>query len=307
MKKVIGLLFISVFFLAGRASMPIKWNTAYQTYIDQYKDLAIEEMLKYRIPASITLAQGLLESGAGLSELSVKGNNHFGIKCHDWTGATTYHDDDATNECFRAYKNVYESYEDHSKFLATKPRYRKLFSLETTDYKGWAYGLKECGYATNPQYAAKLIEIIQLYKLYEYDTATRYDKFMAHHSSIDKPVQKGEKLHPIYIYNRNYYLKAREGDTFKTIGEEVDIPARALASYNERNRKDILHEGDIVYLKKKRKKADKAYKGKPHIVKAGDSMYSISQQYGIRLKSLYRKNDLSPDYQIKVGDVLRVY
>lgn len=307
MKKVIGLLFISVFFLAGKASMPIKWNTAYQTYIDQYKDLAIEEMLKYRIPASITLAQGLLESGAGLSELSVKGNNHFGIKCHDWTGATTYHDDDATNECFRAYKNVYESYEDHSKFLATKPRYRKLFSLETTDYKGWAYGLKECGYATNPQYAAKLIEIIQLYKLYEYDTATRYDKFMAHHSSTDKPVQKGGKLHPIYIYNRNYYLKAREGDTFKTIGEEVDIPARALASYNERNRKDILHEGDIVYLKKKRKKADKAYKGKPHIVKASDSMYSISQQYGIRLKSLYRKNDLSPDYQIKVGDVLRVY
>ena len=149
----------------------MKWNSKYQAYIDKYKDLAISEMLKYNIPASITLAQGLLESGAGMSELTRKGNNHFGIKCHDWLGATTYHDDDEEQECFRAYRDAYESYEDHSKFLARQPRYKRLFSLKRTDYKGWAHGLKKCGYATNPNYANKLIGIIELYKLHKYDNA----------------------------------------------------------------------------------------------------------------------------------------
>lgn len=137
----------------------MRWNSKYQAYIDKYKDLAISEMLKYNIPASITLAQGLLESGAGMSELTRKGNNHFGIKCHDWLGATTYHDDDEKQECFRAYRDAYESYEDHSKFLARQPRYKKLFSLKRTDYKGWAHGLKKCGYATNPNYAKNLLEL----------------------------------------------------------------------------------------------------------------------------------------------------
>lgn len=127
-------------FLCVSLNAQLKWNSRYQAYIDQYKDLAIAEMLKYNIPASITLAQGLLESGAGMSELARNGNNHFGIKCHDWTGARTYHDDDATNECFRAYRDVYESYEDHSRFLARQPRYRSLFRLKRTDYKA---GLKD--------------------------------------------------------------------------------------------------------------------------------------------------------------------
>ena len=139
----------------------MKWNSAYQEYIDQYKDLAIEQMQKYRIPASITLAQGVFESGAGRSELTRKGNNHFGIKCHGWTGRTTYHDDDAKGECFRAYKNAYESYEDHSKFLASGQRYRSLFKLSVTDYKGWARGLKAAGYATNPRYATIVTYLIQ--------------------------------------------------------------------------------------------------------------------------------------------------
>ena len=140
-----------------------KWNVTYQTYIDQYKDIAIEEMLRYNIPASITLAQGLFESAAGQSRLALYSNNHFGIKCHDWTGRSVRHDDDELQECFRAYDNVRQSYEDHSKFLVNKPRYRSLFSLPRTDYKGWARGLKAAGYATNPQYANKLIEIIELY------------------------------------------------------------------------------------------------------------------------------------------------
>jgi len=285
----------------------MRWNSVYQEYIDQYKDLAIEEMLRYNIPASITLAQGIFESGAGRSELSVKGNNHFGIKCHGWTGRSVYHDDDTRNECFRAYDNVLQSYEDHSKFLRYNVRYNSLFTLQRTDYRGWAQGLKACGYATNPRYADKLIELIELYKLYELDKATSYDKFMAKRGGYDKPVSQGMSLHPIKIYNKNYYIIARAGDTFKGIGEEIDISYRKIAKYNERDKNDVLHAGEIIYLKKKQKKADKAYKNRPHIVKAGESMYSIAQRYGIRLKSLYKKNHLSPDYQARVGDTLRVY
>ena len=288
-------------------SAQMRWNSAYQTYFNQYKDLAIEQMLKYGIPASITLAQGVFESGAGKSELARKGNNHFGIKCHGWQGATTYHDDDAKQECLRAYDNVYDSYEDHSKFLRNNARYRRLFSLSTTDYRGWAKGLKECGYATNPAYARKLTDIIELYKLNQYDRATSYDKFMAKHNAKDRPAQRGGTLHPIKMYNKNYYLVARKGDTFKSIGKEVDISWRAIAKHNERDKNDILQEGDIVYLNKKHKRAPKQFKKRPHIVKTGESMYSIAQFYGMRLKSLYKKNHLTPDYQIKADDTLKIY
>ena len=294
-----------VLFVCASLHAQLKWNSRYQAYIDQYKDLAIAEMLKYDIPASITLAQGLLESGAGMSELARKGNNHFGIKCHDWRGATTYHDDDEAQECFRKYRDVYESFEDHSKFLARQPRYRSLFRLKRTDYKGWARGLKKCGYATSPTYAKQLIGIIELYKLHRYDKASRYDRFMVERSSV-KGVAGGMGLHPIHIYNKNYYLKARQGDTFRSIANEVGISYKKLAKYNERDRDDELVPGEIIYLKKKQKKAEKVYKKRPHRVKAGESMYSIAQYYGIRLSSLYKMNDLDPDYSIKVGDLLRV-
>lgn len=283
----------------------IKWNSAYQQYIDQYKDIAIEQMQRYHIPASITLAQGLLESGAGRSELTRNSNNHFGIKCNNnWSGRRTYHDDDAKNDCFRVYDSAYESYEDHSKFLSGNQRYRQLFQFKTTDYKGWAKGLKACGYATSPVYAEKLIEIIQLYKLYQYDSAKGYDHFMAQRTKDQNP--NGASLHTIKIFNKNYYIIARRGDTFKAIGEEVGISYRKIAKYNERNRKDQLQEGEVIWLKKKQSKAPKDYKGRLHYVRSGESMYSIAQQYGIRLKSLYKMNKLSPDYQIKVGDGLRL-
>ncbi len=301
-------LFLLVIFAltASLAGAQMKWNQRYQTYINQYRDLAIQQMLKYNIPASITLAQGLLESGAGNSELAARGNNHFGIKCHGWTGRKSYHDDDDTQECFRAYNNVYESFEDHSVLLSTQPRYSSLFSLSKTDYKGWARGLKKCGYATSPTYAQKLIGIIELYKLHEYDRATKYDRFMEQRTYKDTPAAKGGMAHPIHAYNKNYYIVAREGDTFKSIGEELGLSYRKIAKYNERDKKDKLTAGEIIYLKKKQKKAEKVYKDRPHVVKAGDSMYSIAQYYGIRLKSLYKKNGLSPDYRIKVGDRLRV-
>ena len=284
----------------------MKWNQAYQTYINQSKDLAIEQMLRYRIPASITLAQGLFESAAGRSDLVRQGNNHFGIKCHNWTGPTQYHDDDARGECSRVYQDARDSYEDHSKFLAKQPRYAQLFALNTKDYKGWARGLKACGYATNPQYANKLIQIIELYRLHEFDHAKRYDRFMAEHNGTDQPVNAQGTLHPIHLFNDNYYLYARQGDTFKSIGKEVGISWKKLAKYNERDKHETLNKGDIIYLKKKRKKAPKQFKKRPHVVQSGESMYLIAQKYGIRLKSLYKMNDLSPDFKIYPGAKLKV-
>ena len=280
-------------------SQKMTWNQRFQNYFDKYKDVAVEQMLKYHIPASITLAQGVLESDAGNSELATKANNHFGIKCNGWTGRKSYHDDDARNECFRAYDSVYESYQDHSVFLTTSKRYSCLFQLKLTDYKGWARGLKACGYATSPTYATKLIEIIELYKLYQYDTAKDFDKFQA------QQVKSGDSRQ-IYAFNKNYYLKARRGDTFRSLAKEVDISYRKLARYNERDKNDVLEEGEIVWLKKKQDKAPKNYKGRLHYVKNGESMYSISQLYGIKLKKLYKLNDLPPTSQIRVGDALRV-
>lgn len=287
-------------------SAQIKWNSAYQAYIDQYKDLAIEQMLKYNIPASITLSQGLLESGAGRSWLTKSSNNHFGIKCHGWTGRRVFHDDDERGECFRAYDNPRQSFEDHSRFLATQSRYARLFNYSRTDYKSWARGLKQCGYATNPQYASKLIQIIELYNLNQYDKAKKFDQFMVKHSTEDGVAPDGY-FHVIKAYNKNYYVIARKGDSFQSLSKELCIGKRKLAKYNERSYKEELAAGDVIYLKKKRKKATKEYKNRPHIVQIGESMYLISQKYGIRLSSLYKKNHLSPDYQIKVGDKLRVY
>lgn len=305
LRKTALLLAMMMYAVLGNAQLAK--NQRYLDYIDQYKDLAIEEMLRYDIPASITLAQGLLESGAGKSELAVKGNNHFGIKCHGWAGRSVYHDDDEEQECFRAYDNARDSYEDHSKFLRSGKRYAFLFQLDRSDYKGWARGLKSAGYATSPTYANSLIKIIETYKLYKYDSARSYDKFIVAHQPKNVTGKMQTSLHSIKMCNKNYYVVARNGDTFRSIGKELDLSARKLARYNERNRKDVLKDGDIIYLKKKRKKADKSFRKVPHVVKNGESMYSIAQKYGIRLKSLYEKNDLNADYQIKVGDTLRVY
>ncbi len=281
-----------------------KWNARYQQYIDQYKDCAIEQMLKWKVPASITLAQGLLESSAGQSRLATKGNNHFGIKCHGWSGPGIYQDDDHNNECFRSYKSPYESFEDHSRFLVNGQRYQGLFNLKLTDYKGWARGLKAAGYATNPKYADRLIDIIQLYKLYEYDQAKSYDKFI-NERSHDTQVG-GQPLHLIKMYNDNYYLYARRGDTFRSIGQEIGISYKKIAKYNERDKDDALEDGEIIWLKKKKKRAPKEYKDYLHYVREGESMYSIAQKYGIRLKSLYKMNHMTPDHSLLVGEALRL-
>lgn len=297
----------------------IKWNQTYQSYINKYKDVAIQGMLEYGVPASISLAQGLLESGAGMSNLSQRSNNHFGIKCHGWTGRTIYHDDDARGECFRAYNTVLESYEDHCLFLKNRPRYSSLFQLSRTDYKGWAYGLKKAGYATNPSYAQYLINIIELYQLYQYDNATSYDSFMVKHSS-DKPMLPDRKpifngndmgmergAHTLHKYNDNYYIVVRPSDTFKSLSRELKISAYKLAKYNERKKKDKLQPGEFIWLQKKRKKAPKNFKGRLYTVRRAESLYDIAQKYGIRLKSLVKKNKQLAENGLHIGDQVILY
>ncbi|MCR5643060.1 MAG: glucosaminidase domain-containing protein [Prevotella sp.] len=302
MKKL--LLLVAFFVPYAAVAQQMKWNERYEQYISQYKDIAIEQMLRWKVPASITLAQGIFESGAGNSELARKGNNHFGIKCHEWKGRTVYHDDDKSNECFRAYDSPYQSFEDHSRFLAKGKRYRSLFSLELTDYRGWARGLKAAGYATNPLYADRLIELIQLYQLYKYDKATNYDKYIVAHSRDRVP--QGEQLHPIKIYNKNYYIHVRRGDTFRSIGKEIGVSYKKIARYNERGADDALEVGERIWLKKKQKKAPKEYDGYLHYVREGESMYSIAQNYGIRLKSLCKMNRLSLEDGLQVGEAIRL-
>ena len=307
MRKII--LFIA-FFCALSVHAQIKWNQQSQSYIDQYKDIAIQQMNRWKIPASITLAQGLLESGAGKGYLATKGNNHFGIKCHNWTGRTIHKDDDRKNDCFRAYDSAYDSYDDHSRFLASGSRYQGLFKLKLTDYKGWAKGLKAAGYATNPRYAQQLIDIIELYRLYEYDNAKTYNNLIVKQVKSQAQTQSSgtgfslQVLHAVKQYNGNYYVVARKGDTFKSIGKEFFISRRKLARYNERDKNDAIEAGEIIWLMKKARKLPKSEKGRLHYVKAGESMYTIAQKYGIRVKYLYKINHLEPYYQAKVGDAL---
>lgn len=296
MNKISILLsFIFIYLILPLSVFSQSRNRNYEEYITQYKSLAIEQMNRYKIPASITLAQGLLESGAGKSGLSVKSNNHFGIKCGgDWDGRSVSQTDDAPNECFRAYSHVRESYEDHSKFLRFKPRYSALFQLNITDYKGWAHGLKKAGYATDPQYAYRLINIIELYGLDKYDTKSEI-----------KWAKNNIETHQPYISNDLLYIVARSGDTLKKISEEFDISERKLRKYNDLYKGYLPSEGDIIYLEKKNSRASKD--NIVYVVRGGDSMHSISQRYGIRLKNLYKLNKMSEDDATPaVGTIIRM-
>lgn len=292
MKKLI---FSFIIIFACSALQAQTRNKQYENYIRQYRDLAVEEMKRYRIPASITLAQGLLESGAGQSTLARKSNNHFGIKCgSDWNGKTVRHDDDARGECFRAYKHPKQSYEDHSKFLVSRPRYASLFKLKITDYKGWAKGLKKAGYATNPRYADQLIDIIELYDLHKYDTKDGL-----------KWMKQNPNPHTTYLSNDLLYIVVRSGDTWKSISKEFDISQKKLRKYNDLYKGYELQEGDILYLEQKNRKADKEHI--VHVLRVGESMYSVSQKYGIRLKNLYKLNKMDAEDPVpEIGTILRL-
>lgn len=274
-------------------------NSKYEEYISRYSDLAVEQMQQYKIPASITLAQGLLESGAGNGTLARCSNNHFGIKCgSDWRGQKVSHDDDERGECFRVYSNPKDSYVDHSKFLAGRSRYAELFKLDITDYKSWAYGLKKAGYATSPSYANNLITIIESYELYRFDSSkkSRTVSSQIHWATSNTS-------HQIYLANDLLYVRAKKGDSFENLSNELGVSERKLRRYNDLHKGYTLSEGDVLYLKGKH---TKALHTANYIVRDSDSMHSISQKYGIKLKSLYRMNGLNPDYLPQVGNVLRL-
>jgi LysM repeat protein len=278
-----------------------------EEYIETWKDVAVQQMVEHGIPASITLSQGILESSFGNSYLARKGNNHFGIKCHDWSGETIHKDDDKKNECFRKYKDARESYDDHSKFLTGRSRYGELFQLEITDYKAWAKGLKRAGYATNPKYDRLLIDLIERHGLAQYDQEGILVEPDGKNEKRTEPlaqilsVQKREvKINQ----NRTRFVVAQEGDTFYRLAKEFGLTLRQLNNYNDFPKgKDVLSPGDIVYVMQKPSRSKKGYQ-KISITEEME-LWQVSQQYGIKLKSLMQRNDItSPTAVLAQGEVV---
>lgn len=298
-----------------------------QEYIQKYKALAIEEMEIYGIPASITMAQALLESDDGNGRLAREANNHFGIKCKSsWTGMTISHDDDAKGECFRKYATVEDSYTDHSEFLDKSARYQDLFKLDPLDYKGWAYGLKQAGYATNPAYAELLIKIIEDNQLYHLDRGeeltpvpqqaveTPQQTLAAAEPTTNEPVVDVDNYsiaitgdaghHTVYHNNGSEFTTAQAGDTYATIASEFGLTVKKLLKYNDLTTVPVLKPGEMVYLRQKNKRSEN---GKLiHVAKENETMYSIAQKYGIRLKNLCNMNRRTADSEVKSGQQIRL-
>ena len=289
-----------------------------QEYIDKYKDAAIQAMKTHGIPASITLAQGCLESADGNSDLAVKANNHFGIKCHnDWKGPTYYKKgDDPGKSCYRKYRNASESFKDHSDFLRYGQRYAFLFDLEITDYKGWSHGLKKAGYATDPKYAQKLIKIIEDYRLYSFDRELSAKAEENRNILPPSPneIMKVMELNPartslLYKYSRNRTIYQRNGvpyilagdmDTYATLAEEYNLFTKELLRYNDLKDPVDLVPGTVVYLQRKKAKAQKHME--IHIAVDGDTYYDIAQKYGVRMKKLFKYNDYRDGDVLHTGD-----
>ena len=270
-----------------------------EEYIDRYQLLAIEEMNRSGIPASITMAQACLESGNGNSILSQKSNNHFGIKCKStWTGKTVKHDDDEKNECFRKYNTVEESFIDHSDFLMNNPRYYSLFQLPPDDYVGWAHGLKQAGYATAPDYAQRLLKIIDEYQLYRLDYKMTNEQLasLKHSKPRKKEVMNNLVInpyqsHPVTMRNNLKTVVVNEGDTYEILAQEFGIKAWELYKFNDHPEGYIPLKNEIVYIEAKHRKAGR--KGMlTHRVEAGETMHYISQLYGLKLKPLYKRNKM---------------
>lgn len=297
-----------------------------QKYIETYADVAVQEMYRSGVPASITLAQGMLESGNGRSTLAVKANNHFGIKCHNgWKGGRVYHDDDAKGECFRKYGHAYESYRDHSDFLRYRDRYKFLFDLKSTDYKGWAYGLKKAGYATDPGYATKLIKLIEEYKLYEYDTRTASFGAAGESSGKKKarpmPPSVIEQAVPVskdvvkksfqFTITREMYSKngvpfiySSEGETYESIADAYGLFVKELLKFNDLSEVERLFPGTVVYLQAKKKMAAKGLE--MHILEKGETLWQLAQRYAVKMKHIYKLNGWKDDYVPREGESVKL-
>jgi hypothetical protein len=327
--SILAIYVIAVFLVSCRSSKiavtTVQPSGSTSDYIEKYKDIAVSEMKRAGVPASITLAQGMIESGNGKSRLAIEANNHFGIKCHDdWEGATIRYNDDRRNECFRKYRTADESFRDHSDFLRSTPRYSSLFDLEITDYKGWARGLKKAGYATNPDYAEMLIRKIEEYNLNSYDNpkamAVKSNGNIAapgvknspadtvkpaateNVSVIAAPATAVSEPYRVKENNRIQYIIVNERDTRSTIEKDNKLLRWELAKYNDLDPDFTPVPGQILYLQPKRERAEpgKEY----HILQEGETIYSVSQIYGIKLKSLYLMNRLEPGTEPAAGQKL---
>ena len=331
--KISSCLFLFIF-IGLNSSFAGDPKAARWQYIADHKEEAIREMIKSGVPASITMAQACLESSDGKSPLAVQANNHFGIKCANWVGPSYIQDDDAKDECFRKYNTTLESYDDHSNFLKTRPRYAFLFELDKTDYKGWAKGLKKAGYATDPAYADRLINIIEEYQLHLLDTQEDLPLYAdsktpppspnsnttsaSKNSTTDEVIAESfpkrdikEKrvfvpsvevvdafvVRKVKEKNGVKYIIARQGDTFTSLAKELNLGYWQLPKYNEVRDDANLSEGQIVYIQPKKKESDK----KIYISKPGDTVFSISHEFGIKSKYIYKYNDLNEGASIPPG------
>lgn len=298
---------------------------AYKDYIEQYREIAVRKMQEYRIPASITLAQGILESGTGKSPLALEANNHFGIKCHkEWTGMTYTMDDDEKNECFRKYASAEESFDDHSFFLTSRPRYAGLFNLDILDYKGWANGLKSAGYATNPKYAEILIRIIEENELFKYDKPdngllavkedkkplvnkeTRPIKQASTHLQLTPAsltfVEIADGNRQVYANNGSKLTFAKEGDDVYTIAKDFGVHAFQILRYNELGKKETISAGQAIYIVPKKNKSKQI----DHKVAEGETMRGIAQFYGIKLNALYKLNSMPTGHEPHPGSYIKL-
>ena len=290
------------------------------SYISKFSAMAIREMQRSKVPASITLAQGMLESDYGRSTLAKDTRNHFGIKCgKDWTADKYYYDDDAKDECFRKYDSVEESYSDHSEFLASRDRYASLFDLPTTDYKGWAFGLKKAGYATDVNYPTRLIKIIEENNLSVFDSNTddvaqktgptlKTDPkkiiIKSKNPGSDEFVVDPYYNHDVFYNNGVRYINIIDGDTFERISKEFGLRNWELAKYNDLGSSQTIQDVTYLYISPKKGKANKVHQS--HTVKKGDTLYSISNKYGVKLSKLMRFNTLSANSTLKEGDVINL-
>ena len=284
-------------------------------YIQKYKDISISEMKRTGIPASITMAQGILESGFGKSALTLRSNNHFGIKCHSsWVGKRTYHDDDRQGECFRVYDQAEDSYKNHSDFLVKNNRYKFLFRLSKDDYASWAYGLQEAGYATSKTYASRLINLIERYDLDKMDRGVwkeghsdlfvSEDELLAGNNTATRGSNAAvRKKHRVMVHpNRVKFVYAKSGDTFAVLSKKYDISIEKLVEYNDFDYSKPIKKGAIVFLQQKRIRGHREL----YVARSGDTMHEISQRFAIQMSYLYKRNEMKPGDRLKEGMVLNL-
>ncbi len=326
-----------IFFLTALAVSAQKSSSDPKlAYIAKYSDLAVSEMYRTGVPASITLAQGILESASGQSQLAIQGNNHFGIKCHNWDGERVFFDDDEKGECFRKYNDPEQSFKDHSDFIRYRDRYKFLFDLDVTDYTAWAHGLKNAGYATDPLYAQKLIKIIEEYDLSKYDSPKRISmeqkkllpdsKKTTKSAEVDlgiklpesplsleapKPIANGKRnvfsfslSRKMFSQNGVPFVYANEGETYEQIAKYYNLFKKEILRFNDIKQDKPLHSGTVVYVQAKRNYAAKGLD--KHVVEENESLRDISQRFGVKMSKLVKLNKLQSENDIRTGDMIKL-